>query len=59
MYLGIITLLSFLLTATVGRLLFKGVNKPPFITFKIHLLLAAISITLALIHGTLGILAYF
>ncbi|MDD4901680.1 MAG: hypothetical protein PHE24_00935 [Patescibacteria group bacterium] len=59
MYLGIITLLSFLLTATVGYLVFSGKAKPPIITFNTHRCLAYISIGLALIHGTLGILVFF
>lgn len=59
MYLGILTLLSFLSTATVGFLVFHGKAKPPIISLKTHLLLAATSLTLALIHGILGILAYF
>lgn len=56
MYLGITTLLSFLTTATIGYLNFRGNTTIP---FKYHPMMAAISITLALIHGTLGILAYF
>jgi hypothetical protein len=58
MYLGILTLLSILLTATVGYLVFSGKAKPP-INFNTHRYLAYTSITLALIHGALGILAYF
>lgn len=56
MYLGIITLLSFLITASVGVLIIKGIGKIP---FKWHLRMVKISITLALIHGLLGILLYF
>jgi hypothetical protein len=59
MWLGILTLLSFLSTATVGYLVFSGKAKPPIITFNTHRCLAYISIGLALIHGTLGLLAYF
>ncbi|OGM19750.1 hypothetical protein A2686_05350 [Candidatus Woesebacteria bacterium RIFCSPHIGHO2_01_FULL_38_10] len=55
MYLGILTLSSFLFTALIGFLNFKGIHKIP---FKWHPRMAAISITLALIHGLLGILAY-
>ena len=59
MYLGILTLLSFLSTATVGYLVFSGHAKPPIITFNTHRCLAYISIGLMLIHGTLGLLIYF
>ncbi len=52
---GLLTLLSFLLTATVGFLNYRGVRTIP---FKWHPVLAGISITLALFHGTLGILRY-
>jgi hypothetical protein len=56
MYMGILTLLSFLFTATIAVLNFKGIHKIP---FKWHPRMAVISITLAIIHGSLGILAYF
>jgi len=56
MYLGIITLLSFLATATIGVLIIKGIGKIP---FKLHMTMALISIVLAIIHGVLGILIYF
>jgi high-affinity Fe2+/Pb2+ permease len=56
MYLGIITLLSFLITALLGWFIIKGVGKIP---FKLHWTMAIISIALAVIHGTLGILLYF
>ena len=56
MYLGIITFSSFLFTAAVGLLNFKGY---PWIPFRWHPRLAALSITLGIIHGSLGILAYF
>lgn len=56
MYTGIITLLSFLFTALIAILNKKGISKIP---FKWHIRMAVISITLALIHGTMGILAYF
>ncbi|HTW97028.1 MAG TPA: hypothetical protein VMD74_05220 [Candidatus Methylomirabilis sp.] len=59
MWLGLLTLLSFLLTATLGYLVFKGHYKPPLITLKMHRCLACFSIGLALIHGTLGLLIYF
>lgn len=56
MYLGFLTLISFLLTALIGFLNYHGKH---FIPFKIHPKMAAISITLAIIHGLLGILTYF
>lgn len=56
MYLGILTLLSFLITALIGLLIIKGIGKIP---FRLHLIMAVISIILAIIHGTLGILIYF
>jgi hypothetical protein len=56
MYLGIITLLSFLFTALIGLLNFKGVHNIP---FKWHPRMVVVSITLAIIHGALGILLYF
>ncbi|QQG44766.1 MAG: hypothetical protein HYW86_02520 [Candidatus Roizmanbacteria bacterium] len=56
MYTGILTLISFLITALVGYLNYRGIRTIP---FKYHPWLAAISITLALIHGLMGILAYF
>lgn len=59
MYFGIITLLCFFFVAAIGGLVMNGKNKPPFITLKTHMLLAKIAIGLALIHGVLGILAYF
>ena len=52
MYLGIITFLLLLFTATVGALNFKGVTIIP---FKWHPLLALITIAMALIHGILGL----
>ena len=56
MYSGIITLLSFLFTASIVILNLNGISKIP---FKWHPRMAIISITLALIHGLMGILAYF
>jgi hypothetical protein len=56
MYGGILTLSSFLFTALIGFLNYHGIRKIP---FKWHPVMAAISITLAIIHGLLGILAYF
>jgi hypothetical protein len=56
MYLGILTLSSFLFTASIAILNFRGIRKLPFVW---HPRFAALSIFLAIIHGSLGILAYF
>jgi hypothetical protein len=56
LYLGIVTLISFIITASIGISIHEGLRN---IKFKWHPALAGISLTLALIHGTLGILAYF
>jgi hypothetical protein len=56
LYLGILTLLSFILTASIGISIHEGLSK---IKFKWHPTIAGISFSLAIIHGTLGILAYF
>lgn len=55
-YLGILTFFSFLFTALIGLLNWKGIRIIP---FKWHPRMAVISITLAVIHGLLAILAYF
>lgn len=49
-YLGIIVLIGFLITATIGMLILKGKTIP----LKYHFLLAKISIALAVIHGLLA-----
>lgn len=51
LYLGIITLLSFITTASIGLMIFRG--KP--IPFKYHPTMAATALTLGIIHGTLAI----
>jgi hypothetical protein len=56
LYLGIVTLISFLVTASVAVMTLKGIRTIP---FKWHPRLAVFSICLALIHGTLGMLLYF
>lgn len=56
MYLGILTLTSFLFTALIGFLNYRGIRTIP---FKWHLRMAAISIALAITHGVLGILTFF
>lgn len=55
LYIGILTLTSFLITASIAILNKKGIHKIP---FKWHSRMAAVSIALALVHGTLGLLAY-
>lgn len=55
MYLGILTLSSLLITAYIGYTNFKGDAKIPFVW---HPRMARLTIALAVIHGTLGILAY-
>ena len=54
-YLGIITIIMFIITALIALLRRKGKIK---ISVKWHYRLAYISIVLALIHGFLGITAY-
>lgn len=54
LYWGVLTLTSFLLTALIGFLNYRGIHKIP---FRWHLRLAILSISLGIIHGTLGILA--
>ena len=55
-YLGIITIFMFMITALLTLLKRKGKTK---IKINWHFRLAYISIILAIIHGLLGILAYF
>ena len=55
MYLGILTLLAFLVTAAIGVMTLKGIRTVP---FRWHTRCAACAILLALVHGLLGILAY-
>jgi len=56
MYAGIVVLICFLTTATIGAMLFKGSTK---VSIKAHRTMAAISIALGIIHATLGVLAFF
>lgn len=56
MYLGIITIISFLFTASIAIMNKRGITIIP---FKWHPRVAKFSIALALIHGILGMLAYF
>lgn len=50
-YLGVVTFLLMLFTATVGALTMKGITLIP---FKWHPRLAIMTIVIALIHGILG-----
>ena len=56
MYLGILTLLAFLFTAAIAVMNLKGVRTIP---YRWHPRCAAVAILLALVHGLLGLLAYF
>lgn len=56
MYLGILTLFSFLFTAYIGFMNLRGKTKIP---LKWHFRMAGISLTLAVIHGILGISRFF
>ena len=56
MYLGILTLLAFLFTASIPVMNKKGIRAIP---FRWHPLCAGCAILLALVHGVLGMLAYF
>jgi len=55
MYLGILTLLSFLFTAMIAVLNKKGINTIP---FEWHPRMAIFSIILAIIHGFLGVMLH-
>ncbi len=48
---GLLTLLSLLTTAGYGYMLFKGKVR----SFRAHMMLAATTITLAVIHATLAL----
>jgi hypothetical protein len=56
MYLGIVTLLLFFLTASIAILNRRGIHTVP---FRWHPRCAMIAIFFAIVHGTLGVLAYF
>lgn len=55
-YLGIITIVIFVLTALLALLKRKGKIK---ISIQWHYRLAFLSIILGIIHGFLGVIAYF
>ena len=54
LYLGITTLSLFIITASIGLMIFRGVKIP----FKFHPRVAAIALTLGVIHGTLALSIY-
>ncbi len=54
-YLGILTIISFFLTALIGYLNHNGNHKIP---LKWHFRLAGLSLALAVIHALMGILSY-
>jgi hypothetical protein len=56
LYLGLLTIFAFFFTAAIAVLNVKGMRTIP---FKWHPRCAAVAICLALIHGALGILAYW
>jgi hypothetical protein len=55
-YLGFLTLLSLLFTASIGYTTVKGIKWVP---FKFHPVMAITTIIIALIHGILGASIYF
>lgn len=56
LWLGIITLCSFLATAAITVLRQRGLVRAP---IGWHMKMAGVSIGLGLVHGTLAVLAYF
>ena len=50
-WLGLLTLLSLLTTASYGYMLFKGKVR----SFRTHMMLAATTITIAIVHATLAL----
>lgn len=55
-YLGILTLLSLLFTASIGYANFRGIKWVP---FKYHPKMATVTVILAIIHGLMGLSSYF
>jgi hypothetical protein len=56
MYGGIVTLICFFSTATIGFLTIKGIKRFP---LNWHTRMAYLSVSLGLFHGVLGVLAFF
>lgn len=55
MYLGILTLVSLLLTASIGLTSIKGIKWLP---FKYHIKIATLTIILAIIHALFALSVY-
>jgi hypothetical protein len=53
-WVGLLTLLSLLTTASYGYMLFKGKVR----SFKTHMMLAATTVTLAVIHAALALTTF-
>ncbi len=51
-YIGILTVVCILCTATIGLLNYKGIKIIP---FKWHIIFAVTTISLALVHGLFGL----
>jgi len=56
LYLGVLTLSAFIITAAIAVMNFKGIRIIP---FEWHSRCAVVALCLALVHGALGILAYW
>lgn len=56
MWIGILTYLCLLATATIGALNYRGITVIP---FKWHPFLAVTTIVLATLHAIMGLAAYF
>lgn len=56
MYTGILTLISLLLTASVGYTTVKGIR---WIPFKYHISMSITTVILALIHSMMGLAVMF
>ena len=56
LYLGVLTLSAFIITAAIAVMNFKGIRTIP---FEWNSRCAAVALFLALVHGALGILAYW
>lgn len=54
-YIGILTIVSLLTTATIGAMNRRRIRVIP---FKWHVRIATVTIILALVHGALGLSAY-
>ena len=54
LYIGITTLSLFIITASIGLMIFRGVRIP----FKLHPTFAIIALAFGIIHGTLALSIY-